>query len=127
MQFRFQYLGLVLTLAIGCGPAGPPKFPLSGAVTFKGEPVVKGTLTLIPESSTARTAAAPIVDGKYVTELTEGAWTVNIQAVRETGPVIPALGEAPREQFIPAKYNRESTLKVSVPADQTEHNFALEP
>ena len=117
---------LLLAGVAGCGDSGPPTYPLKGTVTFAGEPLPKGSLTLIPQSSTARTTVAEIVDGKYSTELTEGEWTVNIQAVRETGPVIPALREAPREQYIPAKYNRESKLSVSVPSDQAEHDFALE-
>jgi hypothetical protein len=118
---------LLLAAAIGCGPSGPATYPLHGQVSFRGEALAKGTLTLIPQSSTARTTVAPIVDGKYSTELTEGVWGLNIQAVRETGPVIPALGEAPREQYLPAKYNRESKLTVAMPAEQGEHNLALDP
>ncbi|WP_152099134.1 hypothetical protein [Lacipirellula parvula] len=126
-RLRLAHLLILSSALAGCGPAGPTKYPVQGQVTFKGEPIVKGTMTLIPDSPAGRTATAPIADGKYSAELTEGSWTVNVQAVRETGPVIPALGEAPREQFIPAKYNRESTLKISVPSDEPEHNFALEP
>lgn len=117
----------LVAFAGGCGPSGPPTYPVAGTIVFSGQPIVKGTMTLIPEKSSERTASAQIVDGKYETELTEGVWTVNIQAVRESGPVIPALGEAPREQYIPAKYNRESTLKITVPSDQAEQNFTLEP
>ena len=118
---------LLLAGVAGCGDSGPPTYPISGAVTFEGKPLPTGSMTFIPQASSARTTVAKIVDGQYATELTEGAWTVNIQAVRETGPVIPALGEAPREQYIPAKYNRESTLTVSVPTDKAEHDFDLEP
>jgi hypothetical protein len=70
---------------------------------------------------------ARIVDGRYSTEVTAGDWTVNIQAVRETGPVNPVLREAPREQFIPAKYNGESKLQMTVPSEQKEFNYDLEP
>ena len=120
--------GLVLVVSsIGCGASGPEKFPVAGEVRFKGEPIPDGTLTLIPKSSQARTTVAKIVDGKYATEATAGDWTVNIQAVRETGPVIPALGEAPRAQYLPPKYNGESTLQITIPSDDNQFNYDLEP
>lgn len=117
---------LVLGMA-GCGPSGPEMFPIRGEVKFKGEAIPTGTLTLIPKSPQARTAVAKIVDGKYATEVTAGDWTVNIQAVRDTGPVNPALGEAPREQYLPAKYNGESRLVITVPGNSDEFNYDLAP
>ena len=116
-------LGAAIT---GCGSSGPTTYPISGVVTFENKPLTTGSMTFIPQVSSARTTVAKIVDGRYETELTEGAWTVNIQAVRETGPVIPELKEAPREQYIPAKYNRQSTLTVSMPTDKGERKFDLE-
>lgn len=119
--------GLALLAVVGCGPSGPAKYPVEGLVQFQGNPIPQGTLTLIPQSSQARTTVAQIVDGKYDAEITAGEWTVNIQAVRETGPINLALGEAPREQYIPAKYNGESKLSIRVPSEQSEFNFDLEP
>lgn len=119
--------GLVLLTVVGCGPSGPAKYPVAGLIQFQGKPIPQGTLTLIPQSSQARTTVAQIVDGKYDAEITEGKWNVNIQAVRETGPINPALGEAPREQYIPAKYNGESKLSITVPSEQSEFNFDLNP
>src|SRR5687768_17175826 len=97
--------GALFAVVCGCGTSGPPTHPVSGAVSFTGQPLPSGTMTFIPDSPSARTTVTKIIEGRYDAELTEGSWTVNIQAVRETGPVIPALREAPREQFIPAKYN----------------------
>lgn len=120
--------GLMLVLGMaGCGPSGPEMFSIRGEVKFKGQAIPSGTLTLIPKSPQARTAVAKIVDGKYAAEVTAGDWTVNIQAVRETGPVNPALGEAPREQYLPAKYNGESKLAITVPGDSDEFNYDLAP
>ena len=120
-----SYAALVAVVC-GCGASGPPTHPVNGAVSFTGQPLSNGTMTFIPDSPSARTTVTKIVAGRYDAELTEGSWTVNIQAVRETGPVIPALREAPREQFIPAKYNRQSTLTVSVPVEQSAVDFNLE-
>jgi hypothetical protein len=117
----------MLMALVGCGSSGPETFPVAGQVRFKGQALPTGTLTLIPKSSKGRTAVTKIVDGNYATEVTAGDWTVNIQAVRETGPVIEALGEAPREQYLPGKYNGESKLTITVPSDQPEFSFDLDP
>ena len=111
----------------GCGPAGPPTYPIAGVVTYDGKPIPRGTLTLIPDDPKARTTVAQITDGAYATAITEGEWTVNLMAVRETGPVDPKLEEAPREQYLPVKYNRQSTMKVSSPVEGGKKDFDLAP
>jgi hypothetical protein len=121
------WLGLcILIAAVGCGKSGPPKFPVQGEIRFKSMPIESGTMTLIPASSSARTAVSAIVNGKYKTEVTAGDWTVNIRAVREKGSAKSKGGETPREQYIPAKYNGDSQLKITVPSDKTEFNFDLD-
>ena len=127
MKSHLNWLGfLLLSATTGCWSSGPPKYPVMGEVQFKKAPIESGTLTLIPKSSQARTTVARIVNGKYSTEVTAGDWTVNIQAVREKGPVDPRLGEAPREQYIPIKYNGDSQLQITMPSDKNEFNFDLE-
>ncbi|HEY0982976.1 MULTISPECIES: carboxypeptidase regulatory-like domain-containing protein [unclassified Schlesneria] len=37
--------GLILMGLNGCGKSGPPKYPVSGSVTFKGTPVTEGMIT----------------------------------------------------------------------------------
>lgn len=126
-MLRYCFTLLIAITLTGCGASGPATYPVGGTVTFKGEPLPTGKMTLIPADSKAKTTVAEITAGKYATEVTGGEWTVNIQAVRETGPVIEALGEAPREQYLPAKYNSESTLKITVPSADGKFDFALEP
>jgi hypothetical protein len=116
-----------MIVAAGCGPTGPAKYPVQGMVKFKNAPIEAGTMTLIPKSRQARTTVANIVNGKYAMEVTAGDWTVNIRAVREKGAPDPKGGETPREQYIPAKYNSDSTVVISLPSDQKEFNYDLEP
>ena len=121
------WLGLCFfVIAAGCGQSAV-KYPVMGEVRFKNEPIENGTMTLIPKLSSARTAVAPIVNGKYKTEVTAGDWTVNIRAVREKG--VPTLkgGEIPREQYIPAKFNNDSKVVITLPSDKTEFNYDLDP
>ncbi len=119
-------VGLLTSAVAGCGASGPAKYPVSGNVRFKNVPIEAGTMTLIPKSSTARTTVANIVNGKYSTEVTAGDWTVNIRAVREKGTPDPKGGETPREQYIPAKYNTDSTTVITVPSDKKEFSYDLE-
>jgi len=121
---------LTLTLLIsfvGCGKSGPPKYPVQGEIRFKRTPIENGTMTLIPKSSAARTAMTPIVNGKYKTEVTAGDWTVNIRAVREKGTPDPKGGEVPREQYIPSRYNGESKVVITLPSENSEFNYDLDP
>jgi hypothetical protein len=126
-MLRCCFTLLIAIMLTGCGSSGPAKYSVGGTVTFKGEPLPTGKMTLTPANSKAKTTVAEITAGKFATEVTEGDWAVNIQAVRETGPVIEALREAPREQYLPAKYNSESTLKITVPSAEGKFDFALEP
>jgi hypothetical protein len=122
------WIGLcLLSIAAGCGKFGPVKFPVQGEVRFKNAPIENGTMTLIPKSSAARTAVSPIVNGKYKTEVTAGDWTVNIRAVREKGLADPKGGETPREQYIPSKYNGDSKVVITLPAEKSEFNYNLDP
>ena len=63
----------------------------------------------------------------YAMKVPAGDWTVNIRAVREKGPVDPKAREAPREQYIPAKYNGDSKVVVTLPSEKKEFNYDLEP
>ncbi|MDZ7617240.1 MAG: hypothetical protein U1E05_09560 [Patescibacteria group bacterium] len=80
---RFEYCGPVrawigfttLALAIvvgGCGggDSGPARYELSGTVTFDGQPVPYGNITITPDTSQGNTGPgsfAQIRDGRYQT------------------------------------------------------------
>jgi len=50
-QGSMPLLLLVLIVAIGCGPAGPKTYPISGTVTFDGEAI---PVSLMRTTVTAR-------------------------------------------------------------------------
>jgi hypothetical protein len=127
MKHPELWFGLcLLAIAAGCGKSAV-KYPVEGQVRFNNVPIENGTMTLLPKTSTARTTVAPIVNGKYKTEITAGEWTVNIRAVREKGTPNPKGGETPREQFIPAKYNGDSKVVITLPSDKSEFSYDLNP
>jgi hypothetical protein len=60
--------GIALALAsAGCGPPGPKLVPLSGTVTFRGEPVPAGYIVFTPPSGVGVVRSVPIRNGRYDT------------------------------------------------------------
>src|SRR4051812_31073717 len=90
-------LALALAISSGCSvesAASRPFFPVSGRVTYRGEPIRKGVIHLIPNAPGGITASGEIVDGaiKNVTSRTlgdgakPGKYRVSISILDETDP-----------------------------------------
>ena len=108
-------LAALLCAFIGCS-AGDGKIPVSGVVTFDGAPMPDGYVTFTPaEGGTPE--AAPIAAGKFELGVKPGAHRVEIEASRFVGEKNPIMGLQPREQYVPARYNSETTLTSEVNAD----------
>ncbi len=63
---------IVAAFSSGCRPAyeGPQRFRVSGSVTYKGQPVPKGQIRFMPDTSKQNRGpggGAQIVDGRYET------------------------------------------------------------
>ncbi len=54
----------LIPLVSGCGGGGPETAPVTGTVTYQGNPLPKGAITFYPASG--RPAYGKIVDGKIV-------------------------------------------------------------
>ena len=120
---------LLLLMAAGCGPGGPERTIVSGTVTFDGQGVQEGTIRFVPtQDTTLPVSGAPIQDGQYRVDalggVPVGAHRVEIEATRADpkaaapGEEIPGVEGPPREQYIPAKYNRDSELQVTIESGQ---------
>lgn len=114
-----------LLLVCGCGgPAGdaPETHAVSGTATFDGEPVPEASLVFEDPDGKDRSFGAIVSDGAWSTEMTAGPKRVRITATRtvpgktEPGPsgeeAVPAT-----EQYLPPKYNTETTLEIEVTPD----------
>lgn len=119
-------LGLCCLTSIGgCGGSGDvEKTVVSGAATYEGQPIEDGTIRFVPVKGTqAPVSAAQIQKGRYSADakggVPVGTHRVEIEAFR-TDPKAPpgadpgGLEGPPREQFIPAKYNVQSELELTV-------------
>lgn len=118
---------IALGAALGCSDGGSTRASVSGKVTFDGEPVKSGQIAFEPDGA-GRLGIAQIADGAYSTPAeqgpTAGSYVVRITAIRLTGQKTkpdPRNPDQPPadvvEQFIPAKYNDRSELKIEIGAE----------
>ncbi len=116
-------------LATGCGGDGPEVVPVSGNVTWNGDPMPSGTIVFRPADGVARSEAGQIEEGYYSLDVPPGAKTVEITARRvvegkfdtsNPGEKVPLT-----EQYVPKEYNAETTLEADV-GDTTSFDFSLE-
>lgn len=96
---RLALSGLFLALAAGCGGGGPPLVPLSGSVTFKGQPVPAGYIMFTPGAGAGSVRVVQIKDGKYDTAaMTEERKGVHpgpnqVRIAGFDGKVVPLWGQ----------------------------------
>lgn len=124
-----------LCATLGCGPSGPPRFAVSGQVTYDGQPVTNGSISFAPaDSSEGKGVAADLIDGHYEFPRkqgpTAGTYQVWIEAQQPSGKKIPSEdGSPPTDQlvqYIPAVYNSRSTLQAEITEDREDLDFNLE-
>ena len=111
---------LIVTL---CGCGGDGREAIQGTVTFDGQPLAAGQISFLPEPGTkGPTAGAAIKDGAFTIASHDGTFAgkfrVEITATRpsnrkamnhETGQMVNVP-----QQYIPAKYNKQSQLTADV-------------
>ena len=119
-----------LPLLAGCGPSGPTTVPVSGSVSFAGQPVAEGEIQFRSADGTSASWAGPIEGGRYALRSTVGPKRVEIIAVRpKPGAKPKPSGEqVVNEMYIPARYNLESELTAEVTeAGPNQFDFSLQP
>jgi hypothetical protein len=124
------YLALVTLLlaAVGCGSSMPAlkNAPVKGTVQLDGKPMTEGEVSFGIAGEVP--IIIPVVNGAYVGEAVQGANRVEVRAYRQGTPVM--MGDqqfgGDKENYIPAKYNLQSTLKADVTAaGPNEFNFEV--
>ena len=120
---------------VGCSSGDPyDRVPVSGSVTFQGQPVVDGQIRFGPQRGTkSPVVIEPIRDGRYATTTSggvpEGRYHVEIRAYDPNAPVPKTMSDPPRRQLLPAKWNARSKLELVVESGQGEitRDFDLAP
>jgi hypothetical protein len=128
-------IGVCLILVSGCGSGS--RVPLSGEVTFEGQPLSNGTIVFTPVDATAGpSTGCDIVAGKYQVPGEMGAspgvvYQVQITSLAKSGKFIanPFDPKGPPVEldanFLPVTYNTRSILKIKVVSGNNHVNFAL--
>jgi hypothetical protein len=130
-------LGCVLLVGVsGCGGGsdGLPREAVSGAVTFDGQPLVKGTIQFAPTSDKLPTTGqATINDGKYsiprAEGLVPGTYKVAIASFTEVAETrllhgVPGKPAPAPKNLVSKLFNRDSNLTAEVKGGQpNEFNF----
>lgn len=147
---RWVFCVLAVFAWSGCGPNDglEPRLPVSGMVTYKGEPVPQGSINFEPEDPAGRPATGLIEDGRFrLTTLTPGDGAIpgrykvaiTSREVIDTSEVAAeaeggayeqlslAAAEDEAESLIPPRYALSSTsgLTAEVARGSTSFDFEL--
>jgi hypothetical protein len=128
---------LLATVAtLGCSGSGDEivKSEITGTITYNNEPVEFGEIHFLPADGTVGPQAnGGIRDGKYAVQANGGVPVGNQKVAifayfdLPKPDFLPPLAPTPREQYIPAKYNKQTELTVTIEADRDEPlDFKLE-
>lgn len=126
---RSVAIGLACAAAFLVAGCGDGKATVSGTVTFNGEPVSRGAITLIPNDGKGQSVGSQVEAGSYLIHgVLPGEKTVQIIAIyplgqkkNEDGDSIEAMGD-----LLPASWGADSKEKLTVTAPTTTKNFAIE-
>jgi hypothetical protein len=119
-------------LIVGCRPAGPTRFEVSGEVFFDGTPVEDGSITFTPQDGQATSDGSNIIKGEYRIPkekgLLPGKYKVSITAgdgisgAGDAGvkagprPKVPP-GATPGVERVPPEWNTKTQQIVEVKAE----------
>jgi hypothetical protein len=132
MNWRVSVFLLVLVAAllqIGCSSEATQS-TVTGTVTLDGAPLADGLISFTAVDLNSQTAEAKITDGRYEVAVPPGEKRVEIRAAKVTGkqkmydtpdsPMVDVVTE-----LLPARYNVESELRMTVSEGVNEKPFEL--
>jgi hypothetical protein len=119
---------LLILVVAGCGGSdGPVRYQISGTVTYGGQPVPKGFITITPDTSQGNDGpggGAPIENGSYRTETSKGivGGPHHVKIVGYDGIATSMEGEQlPDGQSLFTPYQ----TTVDFPKQDSKHNFDI--
>ena len=128
---------LITAALIGCSRqeySGEKRYPLSGRVTYDGEPIDLGSISFLPiDGGQQRVSGGYIENGVYSVPEAQGAnagkYRIEIRWQKATGKKIrdPQSAEMIDQRFegLPPKFHKVSELTVDVSEKQTKFDFDL--
>jgi hypothetical protein len=124
---RAAAVGLLAVVAAGCG--GDPTGTLAGTVTLDGKPLAAGSVRLVPADGRPPVGGI-VTDGTFTLAAPVGDARVEFSAAKVVGkkkmydtPDSPVVEET--AEVLPARYNIQSELKLTVKGGRQEVTFDL--
>lgn len=103
----------------GCGGAPDGKCLVAGEVTWNGQPLEKGIITLFLISGEFGGESGEIIAGRFKFYARPGKNRVQITALKDVG-YSEAMRQMVVKQFLPAEYNSDSKLEQDIPKEGDE-------
>jgi hypothetical protein len=120
---------LCAVMLAGCAKK-PDRGTVTGSVTLDGQPLPSGVIHFVPADGKTATADSMITDGKFSASVPPGDKKVSISAPKVTGkkrmfdkPDSPEVDVV--QELLPAKYNVQTQLTLTVNAGSQEKDFPL--
>ena len=117
-------LALVVLISTGCGSSGPPRYHLSGKVTYGGQPIPGGSVTLIPDSQQGNkgpAASVAIKSGQFDTKWEGVGHVGGPHVVKITGLDGNTSGEFPMGMPMFPEYE----LKLDLPKETSAQDLEV--
>lgn len=127
---------LVCAILTSCGRYydGDQRFAVSGQVTYDGEAIDMGTISFIPSSGDKQRVSGGMIENGVYSVAEEmgpnaGQYRVEVRWAKKTGkqfldPDTQTMVDR-RDEGLPPKFHKNSTLTADVSADQTKFDFPL--
>lgn len=120
---------LVLAWLAGCSRSST-EGTVNGTVTLDDQPLQQGVVRFVPVDAQARTASAPVRDGKFTATVPIGEMRVEFSAPKIIGrhkvydtPDSPVVDEV--AERIPERFNVKSELRITVKRGSQNEIFSL--
>lgn len=114
----------LIAACTGCGDSGPPRYNLSGKVTYGGQPIPKGSITFMPDSTLGNSgmaASVEISDGEFDTSRRDQGHVGGPHVVKITGLDGKASPEFPNG--VPMFPDFE--IKIDLPKEESTKDFEV--
>jgi len=128
---RLLAIGFIALTPLACGKGGPEMAKVTGKVTYKGQPVPKGTITFAAIDKNGRNATGAIQpDGSYTLQTEDpgdgaqlGEYNVAIAARDEEILDYTPPKPIPPKRLVPEKYERPQTSGLTKKVERGTNKF----
>jgi hypothetical protein len=115
----FLSIAATVVLLVGCG--GDGKTEIQGVATWNGAPIEEGYVELSPTDGQGQVVGADVKQGAFTLRTVPGEKHVSVTAKKKIGERPPTeripYAEPIYQQFLPAKFNENSELHVTIASD----------